>query len=106
MIKCIYLNNITDRTEMKQFLRRLFSPILNLFESGTEEFAYKPSHRLVLIFIGCLFSGLATAVFFVAQGENPGYLLPVVIFGGTGLVSLIVGILGTDRAVAKIWGSR
>jgi len=56
--------------------------------------------------MGCLFCGLAAAVFFLAQGEDPGYFLPVLIFGGTGLLSLLIGLLGTDRAVAKIWGSR
>ena len=56
--------------------------------------------------MGGLFSGLATLVFFLAQGKDPGYLFPVLIFGGAGLLSLLVGILGTDRAVAKIWGSR
>ncbi|MDX2504601.1 MAG: hypothetical protein QNL62_09015 [Gammaproteobacteria bacterium] len=91
---------------MKQKLRAIFSPILKIFESGTEEFVYKSSHRVILVFIGCLFSGLATAVFIVAQGKDPGYFLPVLIFGAVGLVSLIVGLIGTDRAVAKIWGSR
>ncbi len=91
---------------MKQKLRALFSPILNLFESGTEPFTYKPSHRVILIAMGSIFSGLATLVFFIAQGEDPGYLLPVLVFGGIGLMSLLVGLIGTDRAVAKIWGSR
>ena len=91
---------------MKQTLRIIFSPILNIFESGTEEFVYKPSHRIILVFLGCLFSGLATAVFMVAQGKDPGYFLPVLIFGSVGIISLIVGLIGTDRAVAKIWGSR
>ncbi len=91
---------------MKQILRKIFSPILNIFESGSDPFVYKPSHRTVLITMGCLFSGLATLVFFLAQGKDPGYLFPVVIFGGAGLLSLLVGLLGTDRAVSKIWGSR
>lgn len=91
---------------MKQQLRTLFSPILNFFESGTEDFVYKASHRTVLIFIGCLFSGLSIAVFMVAQGKELGYFFPVLIFAGIGFVSLLVGIVGNDRAVAKIWGSR
>ena len=91
---------------MKQKLRALFSPILNLFESGTEEYVYKPSHRTILIFFGCLFSGLALLVFFLARDQALGYLFPVVIFGGAGLLSLLIGFIGTDRAVAKIWGSR
>lgn len=91
---------------MKNQLRILFSPLLNIFESGTEPFNYKPSHRKILVIMGCLFFGLAAAVFFLAQGEDLGYFLPVLIFGGTGLLSLLIGFLGTDRAVAKIWGSR
>ena len=91
---------------VKKQCRALFSPILNIFESGNEPFAYKPSHRKILIIMGCLFCGLATLVLFLAQGEDPGYFLPVLIFGGAGLLSLLIGLLGTDRAVAKIWGSR
>lgn len=91
---------------MKQILRKIFSPVLNIFESGEEPFAYKPSHRTILIIMGGLFSGLATLVFFLAQGKDPGYLFPVLIFGGAGLLSLLIGFLGTDRAVAKLWGSR
>lgn len=71
-----------------------------------EPFVYKSSHRIILIAMGTIFSGLATLVFFVAQGEELGYLLPVLVFGGIGLVSLLVGFIGSDRAVAKIWGSR
>ena len=91
---------------MKQILRIIFSPILNIFESGTKPFVYKSSHRTILIFMGCLFAGLATLVFWFAQGKDPGYLLPVFIFGGGGLLSLLIGLVGNDRAVAKIWGSR
>ncbi|VAW67844.1 hypothetical protein MNBD_GAMMA08-85 [hydrothermal vent metagenome] len=90
---------------MKLFLRQIFSPVLSLFESGNETYAYKKSHRTVLIIMGILFSGLATAVFFLAQGEDIGYLIPVVVFGGAGLLSLLIGLIGNNRAVAKIWGS-
>lgn len=91
---------------MKSIFRKLFASVLNYFESGSEAYIYKTSHRYILITIGILFSGLAIAVFFVAQGKDMGYMLPVVIFGLIGLVSFIVGFLGTERAVAKIWGSR
>lgn len=91
---------------MKQQIRILFSPLLNIFESGHEPFVYKVSQRKILVFIGCLFLGLASLVFVMAQGEDPGYLFPVFIFGGAGFISLLVGLVGTDRAVAKIWGSR
>ncbi len=91
---------------MKQLLRTIFSPILNIFESDSGEFVYKSSHRYILIFIGCMFSMMAIAVLWVAQGQDPGYFLPVLIFGLIGIVSFIIGFLGTDRAVAKIWGTR
>ena len=91
---------------MKTFLRTLFSPILNVFESGEESFSYKPSHRKILIFMGCIFTGLGTAVFVFLPSGDLGYLIPVVVFGGGGLLALLVGLLGNERAVAKIWGSR
>ncbi len=91
---------------MKQLLRTIFSPILNIFESGSGEFVYKSSHRYILIFIGCMFSLMAIAVLWVAQGQDPGYFFPVLIFGLISIVSFIIGFLGTDRAVAKIWGTR
>ena len=91
---------------MKESLRVVFSPILKVFEAGDEDFVYKSSHRSILIFIGCMFSGMAVAVLLVAQGKDPGYYLPVLIFGCIGFISFIIGFLGTDRAVAKIWGTR
>ncbi|MCW9025044.1 MAG: hypothetical protein OQK73_10235 [Gammaproteobacteria bacterium] len=91
---------------MKNFFRTIFFPILNAFESGTEPYAYKPSHRAILIFIGCLFSGLATSVLVFMPWDDPGYLIPVIIFGIIGFLGLLIGLIGTDRAVAKIWGSR
>jgi len=110
---------------LKYFLRKLFSPILNLFESGQSEYVYKKSHRVILIVMGLLFNGLASLVFIlsqkvtqevlpeVAQVSTPlstqtddiGYLIPVVFFGGAGILCLLIGLLGNDRAVAKIWGS-
>lgn len=91
---------------MKNTFRKLFAFILNPFESGSEDYIYKPSHRSILVGVGSIFVGLASIVFYMAWGKDIGYLLPVVIFGLTGLVSLIIGLLGNDRAVAKVWGSR
>jgi len=84
----------------------LFSPVLNVFESGTEAYEYKKSHRVILVTIGVLFTALATGVFWLARGADIGYLFPVVIFGLVGVVCLLVAYAGSDRAVAKIWGSR
>jgi len=110
---------------LKLLFRKLFSPILNLFESGQAEYVYKKSHRVILIVMGLLFNGLASLVFVLShkvaqdvladvlpevaqvstQANDIGYLIPVVFFGGAGILCLLIGLLGNDRAVAKIWGS-
>lgn len=90
---------------MKNIFRTLFYPVLVVFESGSDAYVYKKSHRNILLVIGFLFLFLSSLVFWLARGQDAGYLLPVLIFGGVGVVSLVVGLLGTDRAVAKIWGS-
>ncbi|OUS24306.1 hypothetical protein A9Q99_24895 [Gammaproteobacteria bacterium 45_16_T64] len=91
---------------MKSQFRRLFAFILTPLESGNDPFAYKPSHRVALLILSTLFSILASIVFVMGQGEDPTYLLPVVLFGGIGVLGWIVGTLGNERAVSKIWGSR
>ncbi len=92
---------------MKKSLRKLFSPILNIFESGDEPYAVKPLNRKILIVIGVLFLGLVSVVIYLSYDKGePGYLIPVVVFSAVSLVSLAVGLLGNDRAVAKIWGNR
>ncbi len=91
---------------MKQSLRKIFSPLLNHLETGDEAYSYKPSLRWLLVFISSVFTSMGVAVFFVARGEDLGYLFPVLIFGGLGLMGLIVAMVGEDRAVAKIFGSR
>ena len=91
---------------MKSFFRTLFFPILVLFESGNESFLYKASHRTILLFMSALFAGLASVVFVLMPEGDMGYWFPVIIFGGVGIVGFVVGLLGSDRAVAKIWGSR
>ena len=90
---------------VKNVIRSACMPVLNLFESGTESYEYKPSHRKILIAFGCLFSGLAISVLWFSQGEDIAYMIPVVVFGGVGLLSLLIGFIGKDRAVAKIWSS-
>ena len=91
---------------MKQLLRKIFSPILTPLEAGDEAYAYKPSSRYVLIAMGVLFSILSTSVLTLMELNDPGYFIPVIIFYGAGLLCFIVGLLGEDRAVAKIWGSK
>lgn len=92
---------------MKTPLRKAFSPILGNFESGTEEYTYKTSHRIILIVMGILFLILSVVVAsMAAEADNTGYYIPVIIFGLVSLVTLIVGFLGNKRAVANIWGNK
>jgi uncharacterized membrane protein len=92
---------------MKTALRKLFSPILNYFESGEGEFRYRKSHRTILIVVGFLFLILSTISIVAALAADQfAAFIPIIVFFLGGLVCLVIGTLGTDRAVATIWGSR
>jgi hypothetical protein len=92
---------------MKASLRALFSPLLNPLERGDEPYVYKPLNRKILLAVSLLFSLLCAALVYLIPAEaDKGYLVPVVVFGLVALVGFIVGLLGNDRAVAKIWGNR
>lgn len=89
---------------MKNIMRKLFSPILNVFESGEGEFNYKKSHRSILIVFGllCFVIGSISLTFTLKIGEPVG-TIPVLLFYLTGIVCEVVALLGNDRAVARIW---
>ncbi len=92
---------------MKQRLRQLFSFILRPLESGDVGPNYKDSHRTILNVVGVLFLFLATvSAIALAYTGKIGALIPVLVFLGIGSVSVIVGILGSDAAVSKMWGNR
>lgn len=91
---------------IKPLFRRLFGFVLSPLEAGNEPFLYKPSHRVILAVMSILFSGLALAVFFIMPSMDSGYWLPIIVFGGAGVLAMIVALLGEDRAVAKLWGSK
>ena len=92
---------------MKTQLRKIFWFILRIFESGDEPYVYKPLNRIVLVVVGFLFIALSMiTVFFSIDTEGYGFLIPVVVFFTVGFISIIVGFLGSDRAVSKIWGNR
>lgn len=91
---------------MKKLLRPIFSPVLRPLEAGTDPYVYKPSHRKILLFVSVMFTGMAALVAVIMPGWDSGYLLPIIVFGGAGLIGFIVGGLGEDRAVARIWGSK
>jgi hypothetical protein len=83
---------------MKSLIRAIFRPLLNLFESGDAPYAYRPSHRVILM--------VMSASLVLTLLPSWDYALPVVLFGGVGSLGLLIGWAGTDRAVARIWGSR
>lgn len=92
---------------MKALLRKLFAPVLNIFETGESDYSFKRSHRITLIVVGTLFLllslvSLAAAIY----TSQVGAWLPFLIFFSAGSVCAIVGFLGSDQAVAKIWGSK
>ena len=92
---------------MKNALRKLFAPVLDYFETDESDYAYKASHRLILIVVGSLFLVLAAFGAFIAlvAGQIGGFI-PTLVFFLVGSVCEIVGLLGSDRAVANIWKSR
>ena len=92
---------------MKNALRALFSPLLKPLEAGDEPYHYKSLSRKILLFFGVIFCGLGALVcYLIPAGADVVYYLPVVVFIVAGSYGLIVGLLGNDRAVAKIWGNK
>ena len=91
---------------MKNIIRKMFAFILTPLESGDEQYAYKPSHRKILVTMGVMFSALGFGVLLIIPEGEMGYYLPVIIFGGGGILSIVVGLVGSDRSVSKIWGSK
>ncbi|TNE81251.1 MAG: hypothetical protein EP334_02495 [Gammaproteobacteria bacterium] len=92
---------------MKALLRTLCAPILRPFESAAGDYEYRPSHRKILIALGLLFLLLSGGCFYASfAASSAAGLLPATVFFVVGAVCEIVGFLGSDRAVARIWKSR
>lgn len=92
---------------MRRLLTKICWPILKFFETNEEATNYKKSHRVILIVVGSLFVFLSLAsagAAFVSGGS--GALIPVVVFFCVGFVAVVVGALGSDSAVSKIWGTK
>ncbi|MDG4812491.1 hypothetical protein P8629_05675 [Hydrogenovibrio sp. 3SP14C1] len=91
---------------MKKTLTKFAAPILNIFDKGEEPENYTPSHRKILLIMGVLFfilSGVST--YFGFRTDVMAALFPAILFGGIGFVSLVVALLGSNRAVTNIWQS-
>ena len=92
---------------MKNFFLKIFSPILNIFEKNNEQFIYHSTNRKIVIFISATFFLLAFGLpIYMPQLIEMGFWFVMLVFGGLSSVGLIVGLLGSDQAVAKLLGSR
>lgn len=92
---------------MKQVLIKLFWPLLRIFETGEEAVGYKTSHRVILNIMGVMFLGLSFGSAWAGHVSSElGALIPVVVFFGMGFVALMLGTLGSNTAVCKIWGPK
>ncbi len=90
---------------MKHALRQLCQPVLAYFEKGEPAASYRPSHRKILLAVAALFMVLFCVSLYLALSAGQlGALIPVVAFFTVSSISLIVGALGNDTAVARIWG--
>jgi hypothetical protein len=92
---------------MKTHLRKVCSPLLRMFEKGEGDFPYKKSDRKVLNIMAILFFVLACYASVVSiMASSLAGLFPVLAFFLVGLVCAVVGLLGNDRAVSKIWNRK
>ncbi|ORU90662.1 MAG: hypothetical protein A6F71_06820 [Cycloclasticus sp. symbiont of Poecilosclerida sp. M] len=92
---------------MKNTFRKISQPILSIFESGEEAYSYKESHRKILLVMGGLFLFLsAVSAMSAIVSSQIGGVIPFLVFFLLGFVCEIVGLLGNNRAVAKMWGSK
>ncbi|MFT5572094.1 MAG: UDP-N-acetylmuramyl pentapeptide phosphotransferase/UDP-N-acetylglucosamine-1-phosphate transferase [Cryomorphaceae bacterium] len=92
---------------MKNTLTKIFWPILKFFETDEEPANYKKSHRVALNVLGGLFIFLSLVSSWAAYSTKElGALIPVVVFLCVGLVAVVVGSIGSNAAVCKIWGTK
>lgn len=90
----------------RDFFIKLFWPILSFFEKGGSAEGYRPSHRKILFAVGFLFFVLGcVSTFFALVSASFGAIFPVIVFFVISLVCAVVAALGSDSAVARIWGN-
>jgi hypothetical protein len=89
---------------MKDAGRKFFWFILRFFEKGDEDYPYKPSYRTALNAVGVLFLVLVgVSLYFGTLLSGYGFLVPTIVFFAAGVTCIVVGVFGTDRAIARIW---
>jgi len=92
---------------MKNLLRQLFSPLLNIFENTSDEFTLTPTNRKVTLIIGAATLVMTILMPIISGLENwTGFIFPVLVFGSMSICSFVIGCLGSDHAVAKLLGNR
>ncbi|MEX1033199.1 MAG: hypothetical protein WDZ30_07545 [Cellvibrionaceae bacterium] len=92
---------------MRDYFRKILWPILRIFEGSEGPYNYRPLHRKILLVMGSLFSILSlVSLYFGFSVGQAAALVPVLVFFAAGSTCMAVGLLGSDRAVAKIWGGR
>lgn len=92
---------------MKNILIKVFWPILKFFETDKVPVNYKKSHRVALNILGTLFIFLSIVSLGATYATRDlASLIPVVIFAAVGIVAVVVGSLGSNGAVGKIWGTK
>lgn len=85
-------------------MKKLFAPILNLFEKGETRYVYKPLHRSILIVVAMLFLVIASGSLWAAVTFSvAGGFIPFVVFLVGSIICGVVGLLGSDKAVANMW---
>lgn len=91
----------------KALARNLFAPLLKPLEGGDQAYVYTPRARLILWVVGILFLGLGSALaLFMPKDLDTAVYVPIIIFGVVGLFAMLIAWLGSERAVAKVWGNR
>ena len=92
---------------MNSLLKKLFSPVLNVFEQNNDEYITRSLNRKIVLFVSLVFALLAFALpLFMPVLVEMGYWFVMIVFGSLSAVGFIVGLLGSDKAVAKLLGSR
>lgn len=90
---------------MKNVLRKLCGPVLAFFEKGEPAASYRGSHRKILLAVAALFLILfSVSLYFSWSAGQWGALVPVAVFFVVSAVCFVVATLGSDTAVARIWG--